>query len=180
MNKKLPQITISIARGTDRGEVTSDLNSLSVGLGLFLAWFFLALLSTGCIHAFSEGAPEMFPVPGELVPLLNLAALLACAVFLLVAAFTNQRLLAFYVSRPAPVAATVLAVAGTALLCVPGGGALACCWAWRARWRWCCGEPRSRTIPSPPSCSTLFWPSRWPWLSPSCSYIGYRLRRPTS
>lgn len=124
MNKKLPQITISIARGTDRGEVTSDLNSLSVGLGLFLAWFFLALLSTGCIHAFSEGAPEMFPVPGELVPLLNLAALLACAVFLLVAAFTNQRLLAFYVSRPAPVAATVLAVAGTALLCVPGGGAL--------------------------------------------------------
>ena len=118
MNKKLPQITISIARGTDRGEVTSDLNSLSVGLGLFLAWFFLALLSTGCIHAFSEGAPEMFPVPGELVPLLNLAALLACAVFLLVAAFTNQRLLAFYVSRPAPVAATVLAVAGTALLCV--------------------------------------------------------------
>lgn len=124
MNKKLPQITISIARGTDRGEVTSDLNSLSLGLGLFLAWFFLALLGTGCIHAFSDGSPEMFPVAADLVPLLNLAALLACVVFLLIATFTNQRLLAFYVSRPAPIAATVLAMIGTALLCVPGSAGI--------------------------------------------------------
>lgn len=124
MNKKLPQITISIARGTDKSQVTSDLSSLSLGLGLFLAWFFLALLGTGAVHAFGDGADALFPVAPSLVPFLNVASMATCAVALFGAALTNQRLLSFYVSRPAPVVATVLAVGGVALLCLPAGSAL--------------------------------------------------------
>ncbi len=124
MNKKLPQITISIARGADKDQVTSDLSSLSIGLGLFLAWFFVALLGTGAIHAFGDGSRAVFPIAAPLAPVLTTTALGTCAAALFFAALTNQRLLAFYVSRPAPVAATVLAVAGVALLCVPAGSAL--------------------------------------------------------
>lgn len=122
MKKKLPQITISIARGADKSQVTSDVNSLSVGFGLFLAWFFIALLSTGSIHALSDSAAPLFAVSQNLVPLLNLVALLSCALALFCAAFTNQRLLSFYVSRPAAITATVLAAVGTGLLCVPSLG----------------------------------------------------------
>ena len=124
MNKKLPQITISIARGADKDEVRSDLNSLSLGLGLFLAWFFLALLGAGAAQGFGDGSAGLFPMAAACVPVLDLTALLSCIAALFAAAFTNQRLLSFYVSRPAPIAATVLAVGGTALLCVPPDSSL--------------------------------------------------------
>ena len=58
MAERFPHITISIAHGKDDSDATGDLNSLSVGFGVFQAWIFLVIFGMGYVFAPLDSSPE--------------------------------------------------------------------------------------------------------------------------
>lgn len=122
MAKSLPHITVSVGRHSEADETTSDINLLSVGLGLYQAWMYLSIFGSGVIFMATKS-----PSLGEAVYASSFATQVFDAYFvtvsvcLLLIAFTNQMLLRFYTSKVALLCATVLAVAGSALAFLPAG-----------------------------------------------------------
>lgn len=135
MTEHLPHITISIAHGKDDSDATGDLNSLSVGFGLFQAWIYMAIFGTSYVFAPSTLLPLVPYLPADLAPVVFNAFLATFGICLLLLAFSNQLLLKFYVGKQALAAATFVACAGSLLIygtsfepfgwiCAIGAGAL--------------------------------------------------------
>ena len=116
MAERFPHITISIAHGKDDSDATGDLNSLSVGFGIFQAWIFLAVFGMGYIFAPSSQLPDVPALPEHLLPVVFDTFLLTLDACLLLLAFSNQLLLKFYVGKNALITATCLACVGTLLI----------------------------------------------------------------
>lgn len=125
MTARFPHITISIAHEADGSDTTGDLNSLSVGFGLFQAWVYIAIFGASAVFGSSPLLPGFPYLPAEFQTLHFDAFMIALAVLLLLLAFSNQIFLRFYVGKNALILATCLAVAGTCLIygsSLPGVG----------------------------------------------------------
>ncbi len=122
MAKGLPHITVSVGRQSDDAQTTSDINLLSVGLGLYQAWMYLSIFGSGVIFMATKS-----PSLGEAIYASSFATQVFDAYFitvslcLLLIAFTNQLLLRFFTSKSALLCATMLAVAGSVLAFLPAG-----------------------------------------------------------
>lgn len=114
--ERFPHITISIAHGKDDSDATGDLNSLSVGFGVFQAWFFLVIFGMGYVFAPSTLLPSTPVLPEHCLPIVFDTFLLTLGACLLLLAFSNQLLLKFYVGKNALITATCLASMGTLLI----------------------------------------------------------------
>ncbi len=112
----LPHVTISIARGSGGSDTSGDLNSLSVGFGVFQAWLFIAVFGATSVFGKSEYFASFPFLPTDSAALLLDAFSISLAVFLLLIAFSNQLLLKFYVGKNALVFATTLSLVGTFLI----------------------------------------------------------------
>ena len=92
-------------------EISGNVNALSLGMGIFHGWMFLMAI----------GASKVFP---EIASCANgpsqlfLSFTVSFGLALLFIAFTNQKLLPFYVSKQALIVCTVLAVLGTTLMMI--------------------------------------------------------------
>lgn len=126
MTKSLPHITVSIGGTSDQSETSSDINLLSIGLGLYQAWLYLSVFGSGVL-AMTSMAPSL----GTVILASSFATqvfdsyFITVSVCLLLIAFTNQLLLRFYVSKGALICATALAVAGSVLAYLPAMEGLA-------------------------------------------------------
>ena len=116
MAERFPHITISIAHGKDDSDATGDLNSLSVGFGVFQAWIFLVIFGMGYVFAPSTLLPSTPVLPEHCLPIVFDTFLLTLGACLLLLAFSNQLLLKFYVGKNALITATCLASMGTLLI----------------------------------------------------------------
>ncbi len=122
MAKSLPHITVSVGRQSDDAETTSDINLLSVGLGLYQAWMYLSVFGSGVIFMATKS-----PSLGEAIYASSFATQVFDAYFitvslcLLLVAFANQLLLRFFTSKSVLLCATVVAVAGSILAFMPAG-----------------------------------------------------------
>lgn len=116
VTERFPHITISIAHGKDDSDATGDLNSLSVGFGVFQAWIFLAVFGMSYVFAPSELLPNTPSLPDYCLPIVFDTFLLTLGACLLLLAFSNQLLLKFYVGKNALITATFLASMGTLLI----------------------------------------------------------------
>lgn len=114
--ERFPHITISIAHGKDDSDATGDLNSLSVGFGVFQAWIFLVIFGMGYVFAPSTLLPSTPVLPEHCLPIVFDTFLLTLGACLLLLAFSNQLLLKFYVGKNALITATCLASMGTLLI----------------------------------------------------------------
>ena len=114
--ERFPHITISIAHGKDDSGATGDLNSLSVGFGVFQAWIFLVIFGMGYVFAPSTLLPSTPVLPEHCLPIVFDTFLLTLGACLLLLAFSNQLLLKFYVGKNALITATCLASMGTLLI----------------------------------------------------------------
>ena len=114
--ERFPHITISIAHGKDDSDATGDLNSLSVGFGVFQAWIFLVIFGMGYVFAPSTLLPSTPVLPKHCLPIVFDTFLLTLGACLLLLAFSNQLLLKFYVGKNALITATCLASMGTLLI----------------------------------------------------------------
>lgn len=114
--ERFPHITISIAHGKDDSDATGDLNSLSVGFGVFQAWIFLVIFGMGYVFAPSTLLPSTPVLPEHRLPIVFDTFLLTLGACLLLLAFSNQLLLKFYVGKNALITATCLASMGTLLI----------------------------------------------------------------
>lgn len=114
--ERFPHITISIAHGKDDSDATGDLNSLSVGFGVFQAWIFLVIFGMGYVFAPSALLPSTPVLPEHCLPIVFDTFLLTLGACLLLLAFSNQLLLKFYVGKNALITATCLASMGTLLI----------------------------------------------------------------
>lgn len=122
-----PRITVSIKRSADGSRATGELNSLSLGFGIFQVWLFMAVYN--CSRMFNQSAfmPSFPYLPAELSDSVLISFLLIGGLCLIIISATNQLLLRFYVSKRALVAATLLCCLGTALLytgCIDQVGAM--------------------------------------------------------
>lgn len=116
VTERFPHITISIAHGKDDSDATGDLNSLSVGFGVFQTWIFLAVFGMSYVFAPSELLPNTPSLPDYCLPIVFDTFLLTLGACLLLLAFSNQLLLKFYVGKNALITATFLASMGTLLI----------------------------------------------------------------
>lgn len=114
--ERFPHITISIAHGKDDSDATGDLNSLSVGFGVFQAWISLVIFGMGYVFAPSTLLPSTPVLPEHCLPIVFDTFLLTLGACLLLLAFSNQLLLKFYVGKNALITATCLASMGTLLI----------------------------------------------------------------
>ena len=122
-----PRITVSIKRSSDGSRATGELNSLSLGFGIFQVWLFMAVYNGAKMFSPSELIPAFPFLPPEMASPVLVAFLLVGGIGLIAIGATNQLLLRFYVSKRALFAATLLCCLGTALLyggCVANVGAL--------------------------------------------------------
>ncbi|MBQ9954551.1 MAG: hypothetical protein IJO87_03875 [Eggerthellaceae bacterium] len=123
MAANFPNITISIAHNRDGSDATGELNTLSIGFGLFASWVFTAVYGASTIFGPSPSIEGFPAVSDDLASALTFAFLCTSAVVLLLIGITNQLLLRFYVSKRALVSSAVLACAGTLLMmAAPLGG----------------------------------------------------------
>lgn len=111
-----PRITVSIKRSADGSRATGELNSLSLGFGIFQVWLFMAVYN--CARMFNESAlvPSFPYLPTNLSNTVLISFLLVGGFCLILIGATNQLFLRFYVSKRALFAATLLCCLGTALL----------------------------------------------------------------
>lgn len=90
-------------------EISGNVNSLSLGMGIFHGWMFLMAIGASdvfpAIASSTEGPSQLF-----------LSFSLVFSLALLFIAFTNQKFLHFYVSKQALVVCTILAALGTVLI----------------------------------------------------------------
>lgn len=125
MSTPEPRITVSIKRSADGSRATGELNSLSLGFGIFQVWLFMAVYNSAKMFDASTLIPSFPYLPPELSDIVLISFLLVGGLCLIVIAATNQLFLKFYVSKRALFAATVICCAGTALLyggCLAGAG----------------------------------------------------------
>lgn len=124
MPANFPNITISIAHNRDGSDATGELNSLSIGFGLYAAWIFTAVFGAPAVFGRSEAMDALPAVSPELAGVLSLSYMVSCAVALLAIGITNQLWLRFYVSKRALVSAAIFGCVGTLLMMLsPLGGA---------------------------------------------------------
>ncbi len=117
MAANFPNITISIAHNRDGSDATGELNTLSVGFGLYAAWVFTAVY--GATTVFGPSSVEGMPAVTEsLASTLTFSFLVSSAIVLLLIGITNQLLLRFYVSKRALISSSVLVCVGTLLMIV--------------------------------------------------------------
>ena len=123
MTKSLPHITVSIGGASEQSETSSDINLLSIGLGLYQAWLYLSVFGSGVL-AMTSMAPSLGTtiLASSFATQVFNAYFITVSVCLLLVAFTNQKLLRFYVSKGALVCATALAVVGSVLAFLPASG----------------------------------------------------------
>lgn len=126
MTTSEPRITLSIKRSDDGTPTIGELNSLSLGFGIFQVWLFMAVYNASQMMSPSALLPSFPFLPQTLsIPVL-VSFLLVGGLSLLALGATNQLFLRFYVSKRALAAATLLCCLGTALLyggSVPHAGA---------------------------------------------------------
>lgn len=106
MPSTFPRITISVTRDRSQSDASGDLNTLSIGFGLFQAWLYTAVF----------GVQAVFPpeaLAGGMADLLFNSFCASFSLALLLLALTNQVLLRFYVGKKALALAAILASAGT-------------------------------------------------------------------
>lgn len=118
-----PHITISVAHNTGDGtDSAGDLNSLSIGFGMFHAWLFATIYGVEYIFAIpSSSALAGFPsFPAEMSSVVLDTFSITFTLCLLLLAFSNQILLKFYVSKSALALATCLTAIGTFMLYAVG------------------------------------------------------------
>ncbi len=116
MASRSPILSISISRNSDGSDATGDLNSLSVGFGVFLAWLFVGVFGAGSIFSPSDIIPAFPSIPSELFPVVLNSFIVTFALCLLILALSNQILLKFYVGKYALALAAILATVGTYLI----------------------------------------------------------------
>ena len=118
MPSTFPRITISVTRDRSQSDASGDLNTLSVGFGLFQAWLYTAVFgiqATFPAEALMDGtADKVFD-----------SFCISFSLALLLLAFTNQVLLRFYVGKKALALAAVLASTGTVAVFGTGLGGTA-------------------------------------------------------
>lgn len=122
-----PRITVSIKRSADGSRATGELNSLSLGFGIFQVWLFMAVYNSVRMFSPSTLLPSFPYLPEELANPVLTSFLLVGGCCLVGLGITNQRFLRFYVSKRALFAATLICCVGTALLyagCIPGVGTM--------------------------------------------------------
>ena len=120
-----PRITVSIKRSADGSRATGELNSLSLGFGIFQVWLFMAVYNSAKMFDASALTPSFPYLPPALSDIVLISFLLVGGLCLIIIAATNQLFLKFYVSKRALFAATVICCVGTALLyggCLEGAG----------------------------------------------------------
>lgn len=123
MTKSLPHITVSIGGASEQSETSSDINLLSIGLGLYQAWLYLSVFGSGVL-AMASMAPSLGTtiLASSFATQVFNAYFITVSLCLLLIAFTNQKLLRFYVSKGALICATALAVVGSVLAFLPASG----------------------------------------------------------
>ena len=122
MPTNFPRITISIARSKDGTDATGDLNSLSIGFGIFQAWIYVAIFGAASVFS-GNGIIPFFPgLTPDMAWIVFISVVVAISVALLLLAFSNQILLKFYVGKNALILATSLASLGTFLMYVTAAG----------------------------------------------------------
>ncbi len=107
---------MSIKRSADGSRATGELNSLSLGFGIFQVWLFMAVYNGAKMFAPSGLIPGFPYLPSEMSSPVLVAFLLVGGIGLIAIGATNQLFLRFYVSKRALFAATLLCCLGTALL----------------------------------------------------------------
>ena len=116
MPANFPRITISIAHNRDGSDATGELNTLSLGLGLFMGWAFTTVFGAQIVFdgsSFFDGLASADALQSSIVAVAHMAS---CGIALLFIGFTNQMFLKFYVSKWATIAAATLASVGTVLV----------------------------------------------------------------
>lgn len=117
-----PRITVSIKRSADGTRATGELNSLSLGFGIFQVWLFMAVYNSSTMFAESPLLPSFPYLPPSMGFVVLFSFLVIGGGCLFILGATNQMFLRFYVSKRALFTATLLCCLGTVLLfggCIP-------------------------------------------------------------
>lgn len=120
-----PRITLSINRRSDGSHTAGDLNSLSVGFGLFQVWLYLSVFGASKMFTASSIFPGFPYLPEALGSAVLYSFLIINGICLILIGITNQKFLRFYVTKRALATAAILCCFGTLLLfatCIDGIG----------------------------------------------------------
>lgn len=107
MGIRVPRISISADYGEE--SALGDINTLSIGYGIHQAWIYAAMFGTGTIF----GAPTISATTQTPVTPVFFISIAVYAVCLLIAGFTDRKVLHFCVSKKTLVFAALLTSIGT-------------------------------------------------------------------
>ena len=116
MAANFPHITISFAHNRDGSDATGELNTLTLGFGLFLTWAYVSIFGSQAIFDTSSVISDAPILSMQQTSLIAIAYMAMSGLALLFIGVTNQKFLKFYVSKWATIATAVLGAIGTVLI----------------------------------------------------------------